>query len=88
MNSRRYKWTPDQIRCARRTPLPSLLRREGFGLRETGGGNFELATHSGLIIKNNYWRWPEEDRHGNTIDLLVDVLGMSFDQAMQQITRD
>ncbi len=86
MTSPRYKWTRENIRAARRVPLPSLLRQEGFVLRETGGGNFELTDHPGLIVKNNFWRWPGEDRQGNTIDLLVEVLGMSFDQAMRRIT--
>ena len=85
MTSRRYKWTRDEI--ARRTPLPALLQSEGFGLRETGGSNFEVMKHPGLIIKDNFWRWPREDLQGNTIDLFVDVLGMSFDQAMQRITQ-
>ncbi len=85
MTSPRYSWTRENIRAARRADLPGLLRREGVALRKTGGGNYELVDHPGLIIKNNFWRWPEQDRQGNTIDLLVEVLGMSFDQAMRRI---
>lgn len=85
MSRPRYPWTRQQIRNARRAHLPDLLRHEGFALRETGGGNFELVERPGLIVKNNFWRWPQEGRQGNTIDLLVNVLGMSFDQAMRRI---
>jgi len=85
MTSHRSKWSKQDIRNARHADLPSLLQREGLPMREKGGGNFELLDHPGLIVKSSYWRWPAEDRQGNTIDLLVDVLGKSFAQAMRII---
>ena len=41
---------------------------------------------SGLLLKDSYWRWPERNLSGNTIDFFVQVLGLSFHQAMGQIT--
>jgi hypothetical protein len=35
---------------------------------------------------SSYWRWPERDLAGNTIDFHVRVLGLSFHDAMRQIT--
>jgi hypothetical protein len=29
---------------------------------------FELPAHPGLIIKDSYWRWPQRNLAGNTID--------------------
>jgi hypothetical protein len=85
MTSPRCKWSRQDIRDARRVSLPDLLPRLGLALRETGGGNFRLLDHPGLIVKDCYWRWPERDMQGNTIDLLVHVLGRTFDQAMTAI---
>ena len=78
MTSPRYKWTREEIRAARRAHLPSVLRAEGFKLRETREENFELLQCPGLIVKDNYWRWPDQNRQGNSIDLLVTVLGVTF----------
>jgi hypothetical protein len=41
---------------------------------------------AGLILKASYWRWPERDKAGNTMDFFVQVLGLSFHDAMRQIT--
>jgi len=40
----------------------------------------------GLIVKESYWRWPQRNLAGNTIDFFVQVLGMKFHNAMRQIT--
>jgi hypothetical protein len=36
--------------------------------------------------KDSYWRWPERDLAGNAIDFFMRVLGLSFHDAMRQIT--
>ena len=87
MTSQRVKWSRQDIRNARRADLPSLLLRDSLRLRETGGGNFEVLGHPGLIVKNSFWRWPDRNRQGNTIDFYIDVLGKSFAQAMDIICR-
>jgi hypothetical protein len=38
-----------------------------------------------LIIKESYWRWPQHDQDGNTIDFYMQVLGTSFHNAMREI---
>jgi len=67
-------------------PLVALLQERGLQLIELPAANFELATHKGLVIKDSYWRWPQRDLAGNTIDFFVKVLGLSFNDAMRQIT--
>ena len=54
-------------------------------LRETGGGNFQLLDHPGIVVKDSYWRWPERNMQGNAIDFYTKVLGRSFAQAMDRI---
>ncbi len=87
MTSTLNKWSRQDIRNARRASLTSLLHREAVQMRELDGGNFELIDHPGLIVKNSYWRWPDQNRQGNTIDFFVHIRGMSFSQAMDIICR-
>ena len=89
----------DSIRDARRVELPPLLRREGYILRELGGGNHELRDHPGIIVKHCFWRCPDTGRAGNAtcpkccaygcrrVDLFTRVLGHSFTDTMRIITR-
>jgi hypothetical protein len=66
-------------------------------LRETGGGNYRIDEHPGIVVKDCFWRQEHSDRagpvpareamSGNAIDFFVDVLGMSFNQAMQHIQK-
>jgi hypothetical protein len=66
-------------------PLPPLLQKRGLQLRELPADNFELAAYPGLLIKDSYWRWPQRNLAGNAIDFFVQVLGLSFHDAMRQI---
>ena len=63
-----------------------LLQRRGLTLIEREAGNYELPAHPGLIVKDSYWRWPERNLAGNAIDFFMRVFGMSFHDAMRQIT--
>ena len=79
------RWTREQIRAARVTPLVPLLQQRGLPLRERDAGNFELASHPGLLFKDSYWRWPERHLAGNAIDFCLQVLGLSFHDAMRAL---
>jgi hypothetical protein len=79
------RWLREMIRSARRVDLVELLAQRGLHLQSTGNGNYEVREHPGIIVKRSYWCWPERDISGNTIDFFVDVLGMSFNQAMEAI---
>ena len=80
------RWTREQIRAARLAPLVPLLQRRGLQLVEREAGNFILPAYPGLFIKDSYWRWPERNQAGNAIDFHVQVLGLSFHDAMRCIT--
>jgi len=81
------RWTREQIRAARLAPIWPILQRRGLQLREREAGNFEALDYPGLIIKDSYWRWPEREIAGNAIDFCMKVLGLSFHDAMREITR-
>jgi hypothetical protein len=66
--------------------LVPLLQGRGLQLVELPAGNFELVAYPGLLVKDSYWRWPERDLAGNAIDFFMRVLGLSFHEAMRQIT--
>jgi len=80
------RWSREQIRAARLASLLPLLQKRGLQLIEQDAGNFMLPAYPGLIVKNSYWRWPERNLAGNAIDFHVQVLGLSFHDAMRQIT--
>jgi hypothetical protein len=80
------RWSRDQIRTARIAPLLPLLQQRGLQLIAQDAGNFTLPAFPGLILKDSYWRWPERSLAGNAIDFHVQVLGLSFHDAMRQIT--
>ena len=80
------RWSREQIRAARRAPILPLLQQRELAVIERPAGNFELATAKGLLIKDSYWRWPQRELAGNTIDFFVQVLGLSFNDAMRHIT--
>lgn len=82
----RQRWTRQQIRDARLAPLAGLLQQRGLQLVAREAGNFILPAYPGLIIKASYWRWPERNLAGNAIDFFVRVLGLSFHDAMCQLT--
>jgi len=63
-----------------------LLQKRGLQRLEQGGGNFILPAFPGLIFKDSYWRWPQRNLAGNAIDFHVQVLGLSFHQAMHDIS--
>ena len=83
----RNPWSKEQIRAARAVELAPLLARRGFALRDRGGGNLEIEQYKGLLLKASYWRWPDRDMAGNAIDFYVKVLGTSFNEAMEDITK-
>jgi hypothetical protein len=48
--------------------------------------NFEIKQYKGVLVKASYWRWPERGLAGNAIDFYMQVLGLSFHDAMREIT--
>ncbi len=62
-----------------------LLQQRGLQLVVRAADNFTLPAYPGLLLKDSYWRWPERKLAGNAIDFHVQVLGLSFHDAMRQI---
>jgi len=63
-----------------------LLQRRGLQFIDLPVGKFTLAAFPGLLVKDSYWRWPERNLAGNAIDFFMRVLGLTFNEAMRQIT--
>ena len=70
----------------RRPAPPALLHSQALQLVALPDGNFSLPTYPGLILKESYWRWPERNLAGNALNFCAQVLGLSFHDAMRQIT--
>ena len=82
------RWTRQQIRDVRLAPLVSPPQERGLQLLPREAGNFILPAYPGLIVKDSYWRWPERNLADNAIGLFMRVLGLSFHEAMCQITTE
>ena len=80
------RWTREQIRAARVANLIPLLQKRGLELVPGPADNYTLPAFPGLIVKDSYWRWPARNLSGNAIDFFVHILGLSFNDAMRQIT--
>ena len=85
-------WTKSDIRAARKADLVDILTDRSYLLYPLDDGNFRVlpdpddpARPSGIVIKQNYWIWPDRDLSGNTIDFFVLVEGKTFHQAMEII---
>ena len=87
LSHKNQRWSREQIRAARLASLVPLLEKRGLQLVERDAGNFNLPAFPGLIVKDSYWRWPERNLAGNAIDFHVQVLGLSFHDAMTAITQ-
>jgi len=87
----RYLTSPASSRQAHNYLIPrtdpfTLLHKRGLQVVAREAGNFGLPAYPGLILKESYWRWPERNLASNAIDFCVQVLGLSFHNAMRQIT--
>jgi hypothetical protein len=86
-------WTKSSIREARKVALAPLLASRGYHLLPLANGNYRVqpnAAHpaglDGLVIKENFWNWPDRHIAGNPIDFFTRVENISFHAAMQIIT--
>jgi hypothetical protein len=69
-------------------PLVPLVQKRGLQLVVREADNFTLPAYPGLPVKDSYWRWPERNLAGNAFDYHVQVLDLSFHEAINQITGD
>jgi len=79
-------WTRAEIRATRMIPLAPVLQRLGYRLEPAGADNHRLrlpGLAGDILIKEHYWRRPEDGSGGNAIDFFVKVQGLSFHHAME-----
>jgi hypothetical protein len=62
------------------------LQKRGLQLIQKEAGNLGLSAFPDLILKESYRRRPQRNLQGNAIDFFVQVLELSFHDAMLQIT--
>ncbi len=77
------RWDTSRIQSARRVELKPLLEKRGFRLQALTEGNWRVYDlPKEILIKQHYWSCPEDGTGGNAIDLLTQVIGISFNEAM------
>ena len=84
----RKKWSSTQIRTARCIQLKPLLEQLGYRLDPLKNDNSKIyGLPKEIIIKEHYWSCPENGTGGNAIDLLTQIMGMTFSDAMELLQR-
>ena len=78
----------DEIMAARQIDLLTYLQQyEPNELVKLDGGNYCTREHDSLKISNGKWHWFSRGIGGRTaLDYLVKVKGMSFPDAVRQLT--
>jgi hypothetical protein len=79
-------WTREQIRNARACPLHPVLHKLGYKMDPTGGKNYRVhipRLGKEVLIKDHYWRSPDDGSAGNAIDFFVKLHGLSFQHTME-----
>jgi len=73
------------IRKARQTNLVAYLTAKGENLQRIGK-NYIIQEHDSLYIKGNMFIWYSQNKQGNPIDFLMCYYGMTFQQAVEELT--
>lgn len=74
------------VQKARQTDLVAYLTEKGEELKRIGS-NYTLKQHDSLFIKGNMFCWYSRNKQGNSIDFLMCYYGMTFKQAVEELTQ-
>lgn len=72
------------IQQARQANLVAYLQAAGYDL-QAEGQQYRLPGHGGLLITRNYWYQKSMERGGNSVDFLVQILGLDFRAAVEAL---
>lgn len=77
---------PDDILDqARHTDLAEYLKTHGYDLKKEGK-SYRVSGYGGLIVTGYKWSWKSQGIGGKSVDFLVTVLGMTLQQAVEELT--
>lgn len=76
----------DLIRQARSVSVEEYLKSKGETLTREGK-QYRVKKHSGLVVSGNKWYNHTLLKGGNTLDYLVEMEGMDFKKAVEELTR-
>lgn len=74
------------IQQARQADLPSYLIARGEPLKKDGRQGYYHAEHNSLKINRNMYCWNSQGTKGNSLSFVQEFYGMSFLQAVQELT--
>lgn len=75
----------DLLLSARQTDLVAWLKANSYPL-ERKGKNYHLRGFGGLMVKDNMWKQFSTGEGGNAVDLLTQVFGFTFHEAVAKLT--
>lgn len=79
-------YNKDKTIKARQVNLVDYCEYKDYELIPDGcEGNYRVKGYSGLIIEGNHFKWFGNNKDGNAVDFCVDVLGMKFKDAVEDL---
>jgi hypothetical protein len=76
---------PDIVYRARHTELVDFFKSKGFEL-ERQGLRYKIRGYGGLFVFNSCFYQHTTDLYGNSIDCLMKVFGLSFQESVSELT--
>ena len=73
------------VKRARQANLVDYLIQRGEPLKRVGA-NYIHREHDSLYIKDNMFVWYSQDKNGNSVDFLMLYYGMTFKEAVEELT--
>jgi hypothetical protein len=77
-------YSQSQIKAARQADLVAWLQAHGHNLKSEGQ-NWRLPGFGGLLIQGNHFKHFSSGTGGNSLDFLINMLGMAFLDAVQTL---
>ncbi|MGD9678938.1 MAG: DUF3991 domain-containing protein [Vulcanibacillus sp.] len=78
-------FTKEQIYRARNVSLYDYFLKKGFLLKDERNNRFRVVGYGGLIIYNCFYYHFSTSSGGNAVDCLVNVFGLSVDNAVKEL---
>ena len=76
----------EQLLAARQADLAAYLIARGEPLQPSGPSRYKHRDHNSLVITGNAYYWNSRQEHGNAIDFLQNFYGLSFREAVEELT--
>lgn len=81
--------TKEEIKKAKQIDIIDFLESRGFELKPVGTNEFKLIEHDSLQVNGDgYFYWNSKNVWGDSIKLIQELFGVSFQEAVRELLAD